>query len=1087
MVTITNRPSPPSNVTIAGTWPNQVEVRWLGSTWTQFNVPSATGFTIYRSTDGTNFSPVGTSPANFDCYVDASGLTPGVQYRYRVVTNGVVGDSAPSSTVSATPTIWTPLNLSLTQGTSQVSLQWMTEPGALNYQVRRSTDGVNFTTLATVSSAAYTDASVVANQLYYYNIVAVGSGSGNVSPPSMSVCGIVPPPPSPWQSVDIGLTNNQGCAGYNSGTGLFTVAGIGSDIWGTSDQFHYVYQPFNGNGAIIARIASEANTNGWAKAGVMIRNSTDKAAQYAFMLLAPGGTGVDFHYRTASGASAVAAGNTTGPTAPYWVKVVCSGNTYTGYYSTNGTTWTQKGSAVTMAMGSSPLIGLAVCSHDTNKINATTFDHVSIFSVPNGYSMLADSGSSATLNVLSGVTVPSGGAASVTAVTQGTKGNVVNSGGGVVTYTANAGSSGQDTFTCTISDGLGDSVVTTVTVNIGQVWTNASGGSWATSTNWQGGVVPSGSGATADFSTLNLTANRTVTLDGTQTVGMLAFGGQSSGFGWTLNSGTSGNLVLATGGTQSPVIQVNDGTTVINTVISGTAGLTKTGGGTLTLNGANTYTGSTLVSGGTLIANAKSGDVPYTVAQGATLYFGYSTGGGYTPSVTVNGNGIGTTSLYLAGGKSMAFNSGLVLQTAPTTVQGYGTGSATISGWDTNSAYFFRTTPDASGSVLASNVNVSAGSYGWVVQTDTGASNATGDLTINGIMSGGGNSNTHGSSISAGLFKTGNGSLKLTGSSTYSSGTYIQSGSIILSGGSNRLPVGTAVLLGGGSATGVLVLGDSTGPVNQTVANLIAGGGITGDAVVGGASTVSTLTVNVTGSGAISYGGALGGTGSNANNLALAKTGTGALTLAGVNTYTGATTITSGTLLVNGSLANTSTTVAAAGTLSGTGSIAGSVISNGTLAPGVNGIGSLTISGTLTLSGTSAFALNKTGTTLTNDLVQGLTGVTYGGTLNVTSTGDALTAGDTFSLFNSTNYAGSFTSINLPTLGTGLTWSTSQLGVNGTVKVIPVTYTLTYNAGANGAISGATPQTVNYGTSGSSVAATPNTGYHFVNWSDGAR
>jgi uncharacterized repeat protein (TIGR02543 family) len=47
------------------------------------------------------------------------------------------------------------------------------------------------------------------------------------------------------------------------------------------------------------------------------------------------------------------------------------------------------------------------------------------------------------------------------------------------------------------------------------------------------------------------------------------------------------------------------------------------------------------------------------------------------------------------------------------------------------------------------------------------------------------------------------------------------------------------------------------------------------------------------------------------------------------------------------------------------------------------------------------------------------------------------------------------------------------------------TYTLTYNAGANGTVSGTTPQTVNHGGSGTTVTAVANTGYHFVDWSDG--
>jgi len=46
------------------------------------------------------------------------------------------------------------------------------------------------------------------------------------------------------------------------------------------------------------------------------------------------------------------------------------------------------------------------------------------------------------------------------------------------------------------------------------------------------------------------------------------------------------------------------------------------------------------------------------------------------------------------------------------------------------------------------------------------------------------------------------------------------------------------------------------------------------------------------------------------------------------------------------------------------------------------------------------------------------------------------------------------------------------------------TYTLTYTAGANGTITGTSPQTVNYGANGAAVTAVPNTGYHFVQWSD---
>ena len=54
------------------------------------------------------------------------------------------------------------------------------------------------------------------------------------------------------------------------------------------------------------------------------------------------------------------------------------------------------------------------------------------------------------------------------------------------------------------------------------------------------------------------------------------------------------------------------------------------------------------------------------------------------------------------------------------------------------------------------------------------------------------------------------------------------------------------------------------------------------------------------------------------------------------------------------------------------------------------------------------------------------------------------------------------------------------------VVVTPISCTLAYTAGSNGTISGTSPQTVNYGTNGTPVTAGPNTGYRFVNWSDGS-
>ena len=61
------------------------------------------------------------------------------------------------------------------------------------------------------------------------------------------------------------------------------MSGSGTDIWSNSDQFRFAYQKLTGDGSIVAKVNSLANTDPWAKAGVMIRGSLDPAATYAFM------------------------------------------------------------------------------------------------------------------------------------------------------------------------------------------------------------------------------------------------------------------------------------------------------------------------------------------------------------------------------------------------------------------------------------------------------------------------------------------------------------------------------------------------------------------------------------------------------------------------------------------------------------------------------------------------------------------------------------------------------------------------------------------------------------------------------------
>jgi hypothetical protein len=179
------------------------------------------------------------------------------------------------------------------------------------------------------------------------------------------------PLPSGWSHRDIGSVGPAGNATFTSGT--FTVAGGGADIWGTADALHYASQSMTGDGQLIARVATISSGAAWIKAGVMIRATTASNSAMAIMLVSKS-KGTAFQYRTSNGgATASIAG--PGSTAPYYVKIVRAGSTVTGFTSSNGSTWTQVGSA-TIALGSTVQIGLAVSSHDSTTHETATFDGV---------------------------------------------------------------------------------------------------------------------------------------------------------------------------------------------------------------------------------------------------------------------------------------------------------------------------------------------------------------------------------------------------------------------------------------------------------------------------------------------------------------------------------------------------------------------------------------------------------------------------------------------------------------------------------------------------------------------------------------
>ncbi len=275
----------------------------------------------------------------------------------------------PSSPVLA-PSV--PGGLVATPRSERAVLRWSAASGATGYNVKRATSsGGTYTPIASVAGTNYTDATAIGGTTYYYVVSAANIGGESADSAETSVTPTVDVP-SPWLTQDVGAVGLAGWASFTNG--IFTVTGSGADIGVTSDQFRFVYVTNSGDCTIIARVASlEDHISSWSKAGVMIRSTLNTNSADAFIGLTPT-NGVTWQYRSATG-GATSSSSAAGPTAPYWVRLVRSGNTFTGSYSANGTTWTQLGST-TIAMGSTVQVGLAITSHNLYTLCTTTFDRV---------------------------------------------------------------------------------------------------------------------------------------------------------------------------------------------------------------------------------------------------------------------------------------------------------------------------------------------------------------------------------------------------------------------------------------------------------------------------------------------------------------------------------------------------------------------------------------------------------------------------------------------------------------------------------------------------------------------------------------
>lgn len=513
----------------------------------------------------------------------------------------------------------------------------------------------------------------------------------------------------------------------------------------------------------------------------------------------------------------------------------------------------------------------------------------------------------------------------------------------------------------------------------------------------------------------SLTISGTFTVDGNTVAGGTgAHGGSAFGSGVFFQGAVGGTTTLHFG----------DGDQSISDVIADYAGsggtnpdggadaadqggslaLDKSGTGTLTLSGANTYGGGTTVEAGTLVVGDDQALGSGTVAMAAGTTLAFAATGDFT---LANDFAISGDPVFAPAAGTTQVISGVVADgDTPGMVEMQGPGTLFLSGANTYSG----------GTVLSGGIlevdGPTAGVPGAIASSPIGTGTLTfdgGTLKLLGTVFNAAILNAAGGTIDAdghgaayfGNIADGdgtpgtltivdssgeNGSVLLGGANTYSGATVVGDGvnAVTLHATPTGLSAHSAFTVNTGA---VLDLNEN----DQTIGSLAGSGEVT----VG--ITHHTLTAGGDDSSTAFSGVMADGTGA----LAFTKAGTGTMILSGANTYTGATTVADGTLQVDGSIAHSAVTVESGATLDGDGAVGDvTVASGGTLAPG-NSPGTIA-TGNLSLEAGSTLAEEIAGATPGAFDQAEVTGtVSLGGALNISlAAGYAPPIGQSFTIID---------------------------------------------------------------------------------------
>jgi len=470
----------------------------------------------------------------------------------------------------------------------------------------------------------------------------------------------------------------------------------------------------------------------------------------------------------------------------------------------------------------------------------------------------------------------------------------------------------------------------------GGTWLPTAAGpfNWGDSANWIDSIVASGADKTASF-TSNITADQVANLEAARTIGNILFTDSATSSHNLTISGANNLTLDRTSGV--PVVDVTqaDRNLTISSIVAGTDGLQKSGSGTLTLSGNNTYTGTTTISAGTLRLEGNAFRTTarnYSISSGAVLH---QAGSSQTPLGTTTISGSGTLRGSLINGTGAGYNLNLSLS-AGGLIDIPSGGTIYNGGWQAMTWSSNQATLNVDGSLsIVDGQAITADALtgvGTITSANSGATAANFTLGVaNGSGSYSGAISAAGTRVIS-LVKNGTGTQTFSGSTTWRGTTTINGGTLqyaktsSLYAGVTTDWVKTKVIVNNGGTIAFNVGGTdefTTGNVTTLLTGL--GGAVNNNGLRAG-STIAFDTSNA--SGTFTMANTIANTtGTGGGAVGLKKLGTGTLALSGPNSYTGSTTISGGTLLITGNqtAATGAVSVANGATLGGTGSIGGNV------------------------------------------------------------------------------------------------------------------------------------------------------------------